>query len=82
MSIIRKEDYTIDTRRATGKKDNRVVMKRQKIPTNMKTKYSTCPRCSKKGFNRKKGFCKLCKFKHNPKKEYTYEKYTIKSKKC
>lgn len=76
MSIIRKEDYAIDTKRVTGKKDNRVVMKKQKIPSNMKTKYSTCPRCSKKGYNRKKGYCKLCKFRFTPKKGYTYDKYT------
>lgn len=81
MSIFTKKDYSNDTRKITGRKDNRVVMKKQKISTDTKTKYSICPRCSKKGYNRSKGHCKLCKFKYTPNKRYTYEKHTVRSKK-
>lgn len=81
MSIFRKRDYIVDTIRTTGKKDNRVVQKKTKIPTQDKTKYSICPRCSKKGYVRSKGFCKLCKYRFTPNKRLTYEKFTLNSKK-
>jgi len=72
MSLIRKRDHVIDTIRATGKKDNRFV-KKVRIPTQMKTDYVTCPRCSKKGYVRSKGYCKLCKFKFTPNKKITWQ---------
>lgn len=81
MSVLKKKDYINDTVRAVGRKDNRIVMKKEKIPTDMKTKYSICPRCSKKGYNRSKGYCKLCKFRFTPNKRLTYEKSTLLSKK-
>ena len=73
MSLIKKRDHVIDTIRATGKKDNRIVMKKVKIPTQLKTDYVTCPRCSKKGYVRSKGYCKLCKFRFNPHKKITWQ---------
>jgi len=74
MSIFRKRDYVIDTIRTTGKKDNRIVMKKAKIPSDLKTVYSVCPRCSKKTYSRKKGFCKFCHFKFTPDKKLSWEK--------
>jgi len=73
LSLFTKRDYVIDTKRVVGKIDNRKVMKKVKIPTNMKTIYSVCPRCSKKSYVRSKGFCKFCKFKFNPNKKLTWQ---------
>jgi len=80
MSVFRKRDYINDTIRTTGKKDNRIIQKKAKLPTQSKTRYVICPRCSKKGFVRSKGYCKLCKFRFTPDKRFTYEKFTIKQK--
>ncbi len=82
MSLFRKRDYINDTIRATGKKDNRIIQTKANIPTQDKTQYSVCPRCSKKGYVRSKGYCKLCKFRFTPKKRFTYEKFTLNSEKC
>ena len=74
MSLFTKRDYINDTIREVGKKDNRVVMKKVKIPTDKKTTYSICPRCSKKAYSRKKGFCKFCHFRFTPDKKLSWEK--------
>jgi len=71
MSLFRKRDYVIDTKRVVGKIDNRNVMKKVKIPT--KTKYSVCPRCSKKSYVQRKGFCKFCHFKFTPNKKLSWQ---------
>jgi ribosomal protein L37E len=73
MSLLRKKDYTNDTKKVVGKKDNRAVMSKIKLPTDMKTEYSICPRCSKKGYVRNKGFCKLCKFRFTPNKPIVWQ---------
>ncbi len=82
MSRFKKKDYINDTIRVVGKKDNRIVMTKTKLPTEDKTKYSICPRCSKKGYVRSKGYCKNCKFRFTPDQRSTYQKFTLKSKKC
>jgi len=73
LSLFNKKDYANDTKRITGRLDNRVVMKKQKIPTDMKTAYNICPRCSKKGYVRTKGYCKICKFKFRPNKPLVWQ---------
>jgi len=78
MSIFSKNDYINDTKRTVGRKNNRIVMKKTKLPTQNKTSYSICPRCSKKGYNKNKGFCKLCKFRFTPNKEIVWKKMTLK----
>ena len=77
MSILNKKDYFIDSKRATGRVDNRIVMKKQKIPTNMKTVLSICPMCSKKGYDKKKKQCKICKFKFRPNRSISWEKSSL-----
>lgn len=73
MSLFTKKDHLNDTMKATGKKDNRVLMVKTKIPTDMKTHYSTCPRCSKVGYIIKKGFCVKCKFRFTPNKPIVWQ---------
>ncbi|GEM_PF-7048324 len=73
MSVFNKKDYANDTKRITRRLNNRVVMKKEKITTDMKTVYSICPRCSKKGYVRQKGYCKLCKFKFQPSKPLVWQ---------
>ena len=71
--MFNKKDYLNDTRKITGRKDNRVVMVKSKIPTDLKTVYSICPRCSKKGYVRSKGHCKICNFKFQPNKPIVWQ---------
>jgi len=77
LSLFKKKDYTNDTKRATGRVNNRIVMKKQKIPTDMKTVYSICPVCSKKGYVKSKKYCKNCKFQFTPEKEITWKKFNL-----
>lgn len=74
MSVFSKKDYLNDTKRETGKKDNRIVQKKTKLPTDQKTKYSVCPSCSKIRYVRKKGYCYNCKFRFTPNKEIEWSK--------
>ena len=71
--MFTKKNYLDDTRKITGRKDNRIVMVKSKIPGDMKTVYSVCPRCSKKGYVRQKGYCKVCKFKFQPDKPLVWQ---------
>ena len=52
MSIFRASDYS-------NKKE---IPKKTKLPTEYKTKYSTCPQCIMKKYVKGKG-CILCHFK-------------------
>ena len=71
---IRKEDYNKDRPKDTKRKDQRVIQKKVKIPTNMKSNNSRwifyCPRlCQQKpnGGKGKKTFdgsiCNACKYR-------------------
>lgn len=48
-------------------------MVKSKIPSDKKTVYSICPKCSKNGYVRNKGYCKLCKFKFEPNKPLVWQ---------
>lgn len=48
-------------------------MRKIKVAVDMKTVYSICPRCSKKGYVRTKGYCKICKFKYRPNKPISWQ---------
>jgi len=74
MSLFSKDDYLNDTKRETGKKNNRIIQKKTKLPTNLKTKFSVCPRCSKVKYVRKKEYCFNCKFRFTPEKELEWRK--------
>lgn len=56
MSIFRKSDYIRDTVSITGRKDNRIISKKTKLPTQTKTHSIYCRNCN----CRLKLFTKIC----------------------
>jgi len=53
---------------------NNIIMKRTHLPTESKTKRTTCPRCSKRGYSKVLRSCIKCKFVFTPEKEMTFSK--------
>jgi len=56
MSIFRKSDYLRDTVSITGRKDNRIISKKTKLPTQEKSKKLFCRNCN----CRLRIFAKIC----------------------
>jgi hypothetical protein len=50
------------------------IMKKTRLPTQVKTKRSICPRCSKKGYSKELRSCIKCKFVFSPESMFSIKK--------